>query len=317
MGQNATVTDFPILVALPPERIDYNVTRPGGIDIRFTDVQGNVIPHEIEQWTPNDNSFVWVRVPVINQMGSNKTGIWMYYGNPSAPDVQDAKSVWSKGYRGVWHLQEKGEALKDSSGTNGAATNHGSTVIADGKIGPARNFQRAFSHWIDTGFSEDLSQFTIEVWVKATSAPSTALGPNGPLMREKNFQICWDHNEPYTGGASLRSNGNWPNADFAPLKADTWIYLVATHDGAGLRSFTNGVLSNQVAAGASDSEAETAKIGRHAFGTTMAHHFDGDIDEVRISNIVHGGIWISAQYRSMNDTLLTYFAEEKGSFTVP
>ena len=45
---------------------------------------------------------MWVKVPSI-PASSGAEQIFMYYGNPAAPDGQDPAGVWSNGYAGVWH----------------------------------------------------------------------------------------------------------------------------------------------------------------------------------------------------------------------
>jgi hypothetical protein len=313
-GQNVSITGIPILVLLKSDRIDYGQTQNQGQDLRFIDDQGKVLPHEIERWDEGNTSLVWVRVPTVNQTGTDLTSIFMYYGNADATDGQDVPGVWSSGYRGVWHLAESGDSLTDSSGKTADAKNYGSTQ-SNGMVGKGRSFNAGSNQYIDTLNSVDLTQFTVEAWVRGTKAPSTTGGPNGPLMREKNYQFLWDHSDPvFFGTASFKapSPKDWIASDLAPLSAGTWYYLVATYDGSKLRSYKNGTKQSiEVTAGAPLAETDSAKIGRHAHGTETRHFFDGDIDEVRIAQGAHSERWVAAQYKSMMDSGFVKFGPEE------
>ena len=93
------------------------------------------LPYEIEQWNPGGTSVVWVLVPQIDA-GSTTDFIWMYFGNPAAPDGQNAPGIWSSSYRGVWHLTN----FTDSTGKGHTGTNQGSTTETAPLIGGALHF---------------------------------------------------------------------------------------------------------------------------------------------------------------------------------
>jgi biopolymer transport protein ExbB len=314
-GDNVNIQNFPVLVVLTSADIDYGAT------LRFTDNNDVRLPHEIERWDESGQSFVWVRVPQISQTGANKASIRMYYGNAMAPDGQLAADVWKPAFRGVWHLSQADDALTDSSGTNGTAKNFGSTQTG-GPVANGRAFDRTQLQYIDTNFKDDLQQFTVEAWVRATAMPSTALGPNGPFMRQEQFQMVWDHPTPaFRAGISFKSGANWNGVSFVNLAANQWLYLAATYDGTTLRSYVNGVLGESKAVGAPNTEANTAKIGRHPIDTEQKNHFDGLIDEVRVSNVARDAQWIAAQHRSMRNVsgekFVSFGAEEQGTYSLP
>ncbi|RLE11923.1 hypothetical protein DRJ04_07140 [Candidatus Aerophobetes bacterium] len=91
-GQTENLVDFPVLVKLNSSRIDYSSTQDNGEDIRFVDPDGTVLSYEIESWDESGASIVWVKVPQIDG-GSTTDYIWMYYGNSSATDGQNAADV--------------------------------------------------------------------------------------------------------------------------------------------------------------------------------------------------------------------------------
>ncbi len=104
--QTENLVDFPVLVVINSDRIDYTKTLNAGEDLRFIDADGStVLNHEIEQWNESGTSYVWVKVPQVDG-SSTSDHVWMYYDNTSAADAQDPAGVWTNGYVGVWHLNE-------------------------------------------------------------------------------------------------------------------------------------------------------------------------------------------------------------------
>jgi hypothetical protein len=323
-GQLLPVDGFPLLVRLEKTRIDYGQTQSSGQDLRFVDDQGTVLPHEIESWNQNGISLIWVRIPTVKvKVVFPLTSIYMYYGNPGAADTENAHGVWSSGYHGVWHLSEGGDSFTDSSGkTAASAKNYGSTQLGASVLGKGRSFKGSSQQYIDTLNSENLTTFTIEAWVRSSKAPSTSGGPSGPLMREQNYQFTWDHSDSkFTGTANFKapSPQDWVASALNATSPNTWYYLAATYDGLGLSSYTNGARQGLgVLAGGPLPESNSAKIGRHAYGTEAKHFFDGDIDEVRIAQGAQPIWWFAAQYKSMTDAgFVTYGAEASGSWAVP
>lgn len=319
-GFNGKVDGFPVLVAVKTGRIDYAATQDQGQDLRFTDAGGKLLAHEIERWDENGTSFVWVRVEHIDQTGSNHTQIQMYYGNPSAADAQDPHGLWSSTYAGVWHLSQNDDALADSTGKTANAVNHGSTRTG-GVVGDGRAFSPSGQHYIDTLNTAQLNRFTIEAWAQGNHAPLTTNGPNGPVMREKNYQIMWDHFDPYGGTFNFEPVvQSWTVADFKGLSSGTWYYLAATFDGTKLRSYKDGVQMEETTLAKSDAKDEpvSAKLGKHAYYSATQNFFDGMVDEVRISSQHHSDNWIKAQDKSMRDAgFVTFGMIETGSFPLP
>lgn len=319
-GVGVALTNFSILVLLKKDRINYQETQDLGQDLRFTDDQNNALDHEIERWEDGGTSVVWVRIPSLKENTSSLPTIWMYYDNDKAADGQKVAGVWSDGYRGVWHLGESGDLFTDSSGFSPEkAENHGSTQ-SDGLFGKGRSFDAMAKQYIDTHNTEGLTKFTIEVLVRGDKAPATGNGPMGPLMRENNYQIMWDHTDPYSGTISYKPLFQvWTSADLKPLAAKTWYYLAASLDDTTLRTYKDGVHLNDLLANAPEYSPYAAKIGRHAALSDTKNFFTGDIDEVRIANKSRPNEWFVAQDRSMRDKLVKFGKEETagGPWNVP
>lgn len=86
LAQSENLDNFPVLVKLNSDRIDYDKTQDLGQDIHFVDFDGfTVLAHEIEEWNEGGDSYVWVNVPRIDG-NSNADYIWTYFGNTSVGD---------------------------------------------------------------------------------------------------------------------------------------------------------------------------------------------------------------------------------------
>lgn len=174
-----------------------------------------------------------------------------------------------------------GGTVPDASGNSWSGTVSGAWATA-GRYGSGLAFD-GVNDQVTTRFAANLSRWTVSVWVRSGAAPA-AKRSTGPVHREKNFQINWNHESAaFRGAAALRVNGAWHAASFGSLAANTWYHLTATYDGETLRAYRNGILvsSNYNPSGTPDSESATMKLGRHA---TAAQHFWGTVDEVRVYN---------------------------------
>jgi hypothetical protein len=188
------------------------------------------------------------------------------------------------GLVGWWKLDEsEGTKAADSSGNGHDATVHGNPqwLPSGGRIGGA--LQLDGGTYADTTYNTDLATWTVAVWVKSPAAPTSA-GASGPLHREKNFQINWNHElDEFRGAAGVSIGVKWYGASFGELQADTWYHLAATFDGKSLKAYKNGALvtANSNASGVPDAEVKTLRLGKHAGNNNS---FAGTIDDVRVYN---------------------------------
>jgi len=178
--------------------------------------------------------------------------------------------------------ENSGSTAADASGNGNTATLFGSTTWVSGHTGSALNFDGT------SGFSTAptvayLANWSVSVWVRSPAAPS-ASNYSGPVHRETDFQINWNHVDPnFRGAAALNVGGTWYAASFGSLAANTWYFLAATYDGKALKAYTNGVLvtSNTAASGPANSDPNPLTFGKHAASDQL---FQGIIDDVRVYN---------------------------------
>jgi Concanavalin A-like lectin/glucanases superfamily len=98
------------------------------------------------------------------------------------------------------------------------------------------------------------------------------------------------------------------------VSAGSWQHVVGTFDGSSLRLYKNGSL---VAGPKSASPATSANPGGWIGSFSGTQFFNGDIDEVRISNTNRGADWIRTEYNNQNSpgTFITMGSESCPSGT--
>ncbi len=186
---------------------------------------------------------------------------------------------------GWWKLDEtEGGNAGDSSSNNNVGKLFGNPRWrpSAGKVGGALEFD-GVDDYVETDYATDLPVWTVAVWVNSPAAPKSAM-PSGPVHREKNYQINWDHGDPtFRGAAGIQVGGIWHGASFGNLQGNTWYHLAATYDGENLRAYKDGdlITNNSAPSGHPEAESATLKFGKHS---TSSDYFGGTIDDVRIYN---------------------------------
>ena len=185
---------------------------------------------------------------------------------------------------GWWPLDEgSGTVAKDASGGGFDGTFKGEPLWTAGRFGSALTFDGK-DDYVDTTFTQNLGVWTVGCWVQSPAAPASVAAA-GPVHRESNFQINWNHtNATFRGAAGVKVGSTWYAASFGALGADTWYHLAATYDGENLKAYTNGQLitNNDTPSGAAANETNTLKLGRHASSATQ--FFTGTVDDARVYN---------------------------------
>ena len=134
------LVDFPIAVRISSDRIKGftygRMSSEDGSDLRFTDLDGEGLAHEIDTWNFGGESLVWVKIPVLPVGGTNIVMRWRSNGmGLIAPN--DPTEVWSD-YIAVWHMNWEKGFVRDSTGHGfDAVSNVGAySTISEGPEGP-------------------------------------------------------------------------------------------------------------------------------------------------------------------------------------
>lgn len=311
----SNLTNYPLLVKLNSSRIDYTKTQNSGQDIRFVDPSDSstVLSEQVEQWNESGDSYVWVKVPQIDAASSSDY-IWLYYGNASASDGQDAANVWDSNFKGVYHSSESsGSTIFDSTGNANNGTKNASSPptpstgqIAGGQTYAANGNSNVS---IPDSSSLDLTTFTISAWVLANGSLTNNDGWKTIFCKDNPTNYCMQTNPSSQLEVNYSIGGSWVDAAASTTVAqNTWYFVTGTYDGATLRLYVNGASSAAIATTTTPPTNNSALVlGR---SVSSVEYWPGNIDEARVSIGARSADWVKADYLSQSDTMLTYGNQE-------
>ena len=312
-GANVTgsVNDFPLLVRLNSNNFIFSQVQSDGSDIRFTTADGAALSYQVEHWdAAGSTAAVWVKIPTIT--GNSTQEIKMHWGKKGASSESNGSGVFSaaNGYTSVHHMDD---TLSDVIGTT-TPTNSGTTAT-NGLIGRARNFTEGQGIQCGTaiaGLPTGLGPFTTGVWIrsKTTGIDIFGWGLQQPGQKKVVMQLvspprinmdCW------FGGANVSGSASIPLSE--------WTYVVHTFEATGTRLYVNGVLDASNNGGIMQLQSPSRfDIG----GWTGAYSYVGDIDEIRISNVVRSADWVKLEYENQKplQTLVGSIVRTGSKFSV-
>ena len=323
-----TLEGFPVLVRLSPTSpsgFSYADCASGGADVRFTDADGNLIPHEIDTWNTAGESLIWVKVPVLAGMS---TSIRLYYGAaPSAilPAV-DSSSVWSD-YALVVHGGAAG-IIHDSSPNPVNVTLGGSTIpTIEGRIGTG-NTSPAPDGNVKNGVHADsilpkltgISTFTISGWLTQEKTGTAILfgsmkawdNPGLLILNEKGTELSFT-SRPASGSGSghKKTAFTWSTG--------VWMHVCVVYDSTTGTSYYNGapLLTAEIPASEAP-EGQMWGFGNYGGFSDHGDCLTGKMDEWRVYNGVASADWIKAEYDSVNNPAFAVPGKITGAMeTVP
>ncbi len=303
------LSNFTVLISLPSDVNLSSHAQTNGNDIFFTQSDGTTrLSHEIESYTSSTGALVaWVRIPALS--ASSNTTLYMYYGNPGAPNQQNPAAAWDPKFAGVWHLTG---SFSDSTSNSNNAVNIGSTDTP-GQIAGGRSFN-GVSNYLNLGTSTSLqpSELTVSFWIKRTADWDNkqkyliwAKGTKGAMEYTNGWYLdSYDlggRNTPINLVVDGMNGYNGPISDidtYYPL--NTWTYMAVTFstakDTAAL--YKNGVSQTFTSWG--DPESITATSDPKTLAFANATYVPGAYDEVRISSTGRSSLWIQTEYNNEN-----------------
>lgn len=296
---SSSLNNFPVLIYI--NNSDLNKARSDGFDILFASPIDSTsfvkLDHEIESFNQSSGIlWAWVRIPELSAI--EDTDLYIYYGNVDSTNQQNVTAVWDSNYMGVWHFNED---LEDSTTNNNDGNNNGTTDIT-GKIADGRDFERSNTQYVNVPDSaslelSDVDRVTVQAWINKESTPSISwMAVVQKSDQSYNLQLQ-NAALPYftiydTTWNSAIANGNITNGQ--------WVYLVGTFDGSTIRLYVNGVLQTTTDTASSINSAAGTGVGIGENLDSTGRHFDGQIDEVRISDIARSADWITTEYNNQN-----------------
>jgi gliding motility-associated-like protein len=321
-------TNFPALIQITADFLKPSpaglISNSNGYDIIFTSNDGNtILNHEIDNYNSTTGSYsAWVQISTLTP--GVDTEIYMYYGNNSVSVNPSTQNTWNTNYRTVYHFQNNNFTDGTINGING--TNSGSSNVT-ARFGEGRNFDGT-DDFIQTT-SNDLAtanNFTISVWVKAdATVPSHIIwegksgqngwGDSGGGEQELNLSTgtCCPSGSAqnnylsfFLGDRDQQTNTGVLTAETTFNNTTSWQYVVATitdlNSSPTARLYLNGSLvSTDVGVVGSFTDRNlwdtNLRIGRPG---SSSRFFDGQLDEIRISNVVRTSDWICTEYNNQD-----------------
>lgn len=307
-----TLTDFPVMVYLDDTRIIWAHVQNDLDDLRFTSSDGEtLLAYEIEDYTTNVDAWLWVQIP--NVSGTTDTEFFMYYGNDVAANGEDKQGTWDTNYVMVQHMvDETTSTILDSTqyDNDGAKKGANEPIETAGKIDSAQEFDGVDDYiTVPHAAILDLTTIgTIEFWVSLRELDEQQdlvfkEDSYGVDLRGADNKIWVRKWEPTLEGTSSDA--------FVGGDLNEWFYIVGVFDRVTnnkISIYVNGAFVNDVAM--TDDIAPSGRdldLGSLRAGT--AFEFNGSLDEIRISDVVRSVAWITAEYESQTDDLLTFDSE--------
>lgn len=302
---DGNLTNFPAYVFINADA-DFHEARADGYDIRFTLSDGKtLLKYEREHWTGGNGSpataHFWVKVPSILAAGG--TIIYIYYGKSDAPDGEDAPNVWDANFKGIWHMKDiTPSKIADSTGVNdGTKKAANEPIEADGKVGKCLDFDGDDDYIsIPHDSSLDITgAITISGWIK----PGTITGGHGICSKDYAARACFAFYQSTSELVFEFWNTAWHThaTSGLGLEIGTWYHFAVTFDPDTdtVKIYVNGVEEYSATDETSTvlSNYHAVQIG--ALNNTI--HFDGLIDEVRISNIARTLAWLKFGHHNINE----------------
>jgi len=318
---SGNLTDFPVLISFTDPDLQSSAQAGGG-DIVFTASDGATrLSHEIEQYDGTTGKLTgWVRVPSLSS--TTDTVLYMYYGDPTAPDQQDSANVWDTGFKGVWHLSQDpaGAAPQMQDATSNPSPNDGTSSGAmsasqqvAGKVGGSLNFDGS-DDFVVLGNPTPVSlringAITVEAWINSAVA-QTSQAQFAKIVQfwggtsAAGYGLFFNDTRTMIGLST--SNGTTQDNIFVPITVTpgAWHHVVGTwspNPGSKV-IYIDGIQQTPQASSNVTIKSNTqwyVGLGNNDIGGCFSC-FNGKIDEVRISSVARSAAWIATSYNNQS-----------------
>lgn len=204
----------------------------------------------------------------------------------------------------LWHLNEgTGQTSVDSTG-NGHDLTLGATTagevsdpgwLAQGRFGSCLSFTRAENDYAVGGGSNTFptNEVTVELWYRTTLQSGFPF--NAGFI---NCQIAWSGPSPSPIYFAIGDGMNWEFCEItdpavrATIADGNWHYLAGTYDGATMRFYVDGIEQATQPATTILASPNIYHVGGRPSNTFI----EGDIDEVRLSDIARSATEILSYF---------------------
>jgi len=319
------LTDFPVLIRLTSNNFNFDAAHSDGRDVRFAKAHGGLLPYEIERWdAATKQAELWVKIDTVYGNDSTQS-ITMFWGSLDAPSHTDGRAVFdtSNNFQGVWHFAEVTSTVTTDATVNkynGSALGNFPTPAA-GVIGVSREFNGSTNAFVMQGTASSTLNFkendayTVSAWVYSDT-----------LDEKWHLIVGKGHEQYYLKQQIASGNGNWEFVEYhdksmwqvteVPVRLKTWKYLTGVRTNERQYLYIDGELVDSTIRVAYDTTARNTTqdltIGRYIDSVTFVNegycHFDGKIDEVRLSSTSRSADWIRLCFMNQreDDRLISF-----------
>jgi hypothetical protein len=291
LPSSAKETNVPLLVRLNKDTFNFSETQKDGSDIRFS-IQGKPLKYSIESWdAKNGTALIWVLVPEIK--GNEIQTLNVHWGKSSVKSETDPKALFGTAgnYVTVNHMDSDQDVLKSIKFTiNG-------TKIVKGLIGKCRQYEvgdliKAPKN-IET-FPKKTESHSTSIWFKAFAKGGDLIGW-GSGGRQGKVVLQLKTPGPHINVDAWFSRANIKTKQ--TLQLNEWTHIVHTYSAKETSIYVNGELHTKFnGRGTPMNLLEKSLMAIGGWGRGSA--FEGQIDEVRISNVPRSSVWIRLQYEN-------------------
>lgn len=294
-----------------------------GDDIAFLSYDNSTqYNHEIEYFDGTTGEFyAWVNITSVDSTSDTK--LWMYYGNAGASNQEDVEGTWNGNYLAVYHCNQSSGNMIDSTSNGYDLTASGTPAYEQTGHGVKYSigFDGATDYFTHATFLDSFpSELTFEtycylldndlatqyLWIKDNIDGQDRIGSwigwtgtYGWAMWGETQNQGTDY--VFTGADPATSvqyyiSGSYEDSDRFHLTVNTTHLIDDT---------TLGVLQ--------DGTSKDFVIGA-TLTPSAGYYWEGNLDEIRYSNVVRNNSWLNATYYSMVYPLLFHnFSAEVAS----
>ncbi len=336
---DSDLSDFPVLLVrqtLPEQMYDSNGAGPAlelGGDIRFssdsaglTRLACEIVRFERDPVPANAEIEIWVAVPTVST--SSTTSIYAWWGKvaetqPAEDATYGKEDTWDEGgasdYGMVQHMDESpaggSPQAIDSTSFDNDGTSEGGMTFGDlvtgafqgGIEGRCWDFDGTgdLVRVPDADSIEPVETITWSCWIEPDSVSGLQRflckndGNISPYAT-KRFQLQGDELEftAYNAGQNIFTDTGYN------LSTNTWYHVaVVVDDDDFVRMYIQGVEEFEDLSPGQifDDDDNDLCIGARFHSGGDDDWFNGNMDEVRIANVVRSEAWIKAEYEFMDD----------------
>jgi hypothetical protein len=267
--------------------------------------------------TANSLAVYHVKVPAVDD--AVNTDFYMYYGNAAASDLSSPADAWDSYTKEVYHLNDNAasttvvDSVSGNNGTNQANTNTKSVL---GGSSRALNFNGTSDYVNVTSevIPDNSDEFTAEAIFSLAGGAGTRrfileTEPNYAIsigVQTDNTIECYA--QQTTGNTTKRTTAT-------PTIGKRYHVMLVFKRNDYLRIYLNGAEDVNQASGNYATEV-TSGLHIGTYRSADARWGYGKIAEVKIANTARSAAWVKAEYNSLFNTLVSYSAEEEGSFVI-